>query len=213
MSHTPHGIWATFLPIKSVSKSPTFVFLKQIFVAPQLWGNGNVLWKNKNQAWTNKNYSVIAQNTTFGHHCGYNCSFHVYPSDFIMPSACISSRCLRTILNDVQSLTWEVGTSIRQAKNRLLSVIVVSVSANNLKSLVMHTYYKETALHVGNSRHVGDNIILLVPTERVLQVLKFLPFAAGILLWVYSRSRYYCSSSSVIWFRYFKNNVSPMLLW
>ena len=152
MSHTPHGVCATFLPIKSVSKSPTFVLLKQISVAPQLWGscttavrqlhhncgavapqlwgNGNLLWKNKNQAWTNKNYSVIAQNTTFGHNCGYNCAFHVYPSDFIMPSACISSRSLRTILNDVQSLTWEVGTSIRQAKSRLLSVIVISASAN-----------------------------------------------------------------------------------
>ena len=40
------------------------------------------------------------------------------------------------------------------------------------------------SLHVGDSRNVGYNIILLVPTERVLQILKFLPFAASILLWV-----------------------------
>lgn len=32
--------------------------------------------------------------------------------------------------------------------------------------------------------HVGDDIIFLVLTERVLQILKFFPFAASILLWV-----------------------------
>ena len=48
----------------------------------------------------------------------------------------------------------------------------------------MHTHHKETALHVGNSRHVGNHIILLVPTERVLQTLKFLPLIPSIFLWV-----------------------------
>ena len=37
---------------------------------------------------------------------------------------------------------------------------------------------------IGNSRHIGYDIILLVPTERVFQILKFLPFTASILLWV-----------------------------
>ena len=73
---------------------------------------------------------------------------------------------------------------MRQAKSRLLSVIVVSVSANNLQSLVVYTYHKETSLHVGNSRHVGYIIILLVPTERVLRILKFLPLTSSVLLWV-----------------------------
>ena len=61
---------------------------------------------------------------------------------------------------------------------------VIGICAENLQCLVMHTYHEETTLHVGDSRHVGYNIILLVPTERVLQILKFLPFAASILLWV-----------------------------
>ena len=48
----------------------------------------------------------------------------------------------------------------------------------------MYTYHKMPALHVGDSRHVGNHVIFLVPTERVFQILKFLPFAASILLWV-----------------------------
>ena len=48
----------------------------------------------------------------------------------------------------------------------------------------MHTHHKKTTLHIGDSRHVGYNIILLVPTERVFHILKFLPFTTSILLWV-----------------------------
>ena len=51
-------------------------------------------------------------------------------------------------------------------------------------SVIMHTYHKMFSLHVGDSRHVGDYIILFVPTVRTLQILKFFPFAAGIFLWV-----------------------------
>ena len=48
----------------------------------------------------------------------------------------------------------------------------------------MHTHHKETTLHVGDSRHVGNHVVFLVPTERVLQILKFLPLTPSILLWV-----------------------------
>ena len=49
-----------------------------------------------NYMYYNPNNSIIAQNTTFGYNYGYNCSCHVRPSDFIIPSTCISSRSLRT---------------------------------------------------------------------------------------------------------------------
>ena len=48
----------------------------------------------------------------------------------------------------------------------------------------LNTKHKMSSFHVGDSRHVRYDIIFLVPTERVLQVLKFLPFTSSILLWV-----------------------------
>lgn len=61
----------------------------------------------------------------------------------------------------------------------------------------------DATLHVSDSRHVGYDIILLVPTERVLKILKFLPFTASILLG-YSHRRCFCSSSSSICYRFKK---------
>ncbi len=63
-------------------------------------------------------------------------------------------------------------------------VWVIHIPKHLPKRLVMHTNHEETTLHVSDSRHVGNHIILLVPTERVLQVLKFLPLTPSILLWV-----------------------------
>ena len=57
---------------------------------------------------------------------------------------------------------------------------------------------QDASLHVGDSRNVGYNIIFLVATERVLQVLIFLPFAASVLLWVLVEEVFCSSSSSII---------------
>lgn len=64
-----------------------------------------------------QNNSIIAQNTTFGYNYGYNCSCHVRPSDFIMPSACISSRSLRT-----RRLFWSSVLPVGSASLRNLKI-------------------------------------------------------------------------------------------
>lgn len=83
------------------------------------------------------------------------------------------------ILLDVQSLARQIRASFRQSKYCLLAVIVIGVCADNLQCLIMHTHHEDTTLHVGDSRHVGNHIIFLVPTKRVFQILKFLPLTSS----------------------------------
>lgn len=61
---------------------------------------------------------------------------------------------------------------------------IAEVSSDNFKSLILNSKNKMPSLHIGDCLHVGYDIIFLVPTERVLQILKFLPFTASVLLWV-----------------------------
>ena len=90
-----------------------------------------------------------------------------------------------------QSFRRKISTLFRKFECRRLRIGWLSIKGkprnvcpDNLKSFVLYTYHKMPALHVGDSRHVRYHIILLVPTEGVFQILKFLPFAASILLWV-----------------------------
>ena len=64
---------------------------------------------------------------------------------------------------------------------------IAEVSSDNFKSLILNSKNKMPSLHIGDCRHVGYDIIFLVPTERVLQILKFPPFTASILLWVLAK--------------------------
>lgn len=59
---------------------------------------------------------------------------------------------------------------------------IAEVSSDNFKSLILNSKHKMPSLHIGDCRHVRYNIIFLVPTERVLRIFIFLPFAASILL-------------------------------
>ena len=58
--------------------------------------------------------------------------------------------------------------NVRFVLTNLRQSLVIRICADNFQRLVMHTNHKISTLHVGNSRHIGDNIILLVPTERIL---------------------------------------------
>lgn len=62
---------------------------------------------------------------------------------------------------------------------------IAEVSSDNFKSLILNSKHKMPSLHIGDCRHVGYNIIFLVPTERVLQILKSLPFTSCVLLWIH----------------------------
>ena len=77
---------------------------------------------------------------------------------------------------------WEEGL-------RFMADTYVKVSSvrggDYFKRLILYTNHKMSSLHIDDSRHVGYNIIFLVPTKRVIQILEFLlPFTASILLWV-----------------------------
>jgi hypothetical protein len=65
-----------------------------------------------------------------------------------------------------------------------LHIVVVGIRPNNPQRFVLDTNNQMPTLHVSQCRHVGDDIILLMTTEVILQVLEFLPLTPLILFGV-----------------------------
>ncbi|MBO5613951.1 MAG: hypothetical protein J5905_05540 [Prevotella sp.] len=65
-----------------------------------------------------------------------------------------------------------------------MHIVVVGIRPNNPQRFVLYTNYQMPTLHVSQCRHVGDDIILLMTAEVILQVLEFLPLATLILFGV-----------------------------
>ena len=61
---------------------------------------------------------------------------------------------------------------------------IAEVSSDNFKSLILNSKNKMPSLHIGDCRHVGYDIIFLVPTERVLQILYSFHSQRAFFLWV-----------------------------
>ena len=119
----------------------------------------------------------------------------------------------------IQPFARQVGTQIRQSKCRLLSCIVVCIRSDYLKCLIFNADNQMPTLHVSQCRHVGDDIILLMTTEVIFQVLA-LGFAALLAKnsfhsqpsssFGYCLMRYCCNSCSVILCTFVNQFVSKL---
>lgn len=94
----------------------------------------------------------------------------------------------------VEPLRREICAKLNHFKRGRLSISLNTIerqrryiSPNNCKCTILNANHKMPSLHIGNGRHVRDDIILLFTVEKVLEVLKLFPFASRVFLRIFTK--------------------------
>ena len=87
----------------------------------------------------------------------------------------------------VKSFCREIGTAFCQSQCRFLTIIIISVGSDDPQRVVLYIYHKMSTLHIRDGRDIRDDIVFLISTKRVLQVLELFPFAPRILLRIFAK--------------------------